>query len=372
MKTSQTSRPRASFGVLTILCFGFFATAAIGAEERFLYVAVPGIRAELQYGGHGILVFNMDHGHRFIRRIPTAGLDKKGQPLNVKGVCASVITKRLYISTTETLSCLDLLSEKVLWERPYEGGCDRMALAPDGKTMFLPSLEKGHWHLVDAMNGDVLKKIEPKSGAHNTIFGLNGEEAYLAGLKSPELTIVDTRTREVKGTVGPFGAFIRPFTVNGRQTLCFVNVNELLGFEIGDLKSGKFLHRIEVAGFSKGATKRHGCPCHGIGLTPDESEVWLADSFNRRLHIFDATVMPPKQKMSIALRDEPGWVTFSIDGQYAYPSTGDVIDPKTHKVLLGLRDEEGREVQSEKLLEIDFAGKDPVRAGDQFGLGRVR
>ena len=26
------------------------------------------------------------------------------------------------------------------------------------------------------------------------------------------------------------------------------------------------------------------------------------------------------------LRDEPGWITFSIDGQYAYPSTGDVID----------------------------------------------
>ena len=28
-------------------------------------------------------------------------------------------------------------------------------------------------------------------------------------------------------------------------------------------------------------------------------------------------------------------------------------------------------MQSEKLLEIDFAGGKPVRAGDQFGIGRV-
>ena len=72
------------------------------------------------------------------------------------------------------------------------------------------------------------------------------------------------------------------------------------------------------------------------------------------------------------LRDEPGWVTFSIDGQYAYPSTGEVIDTHTRKIVALLKDEIGRDVQSEKMVEIDFKGSEPVRAGDQFGLGRVR
>jgi len=54
-----------------------------------------------------------------------------------------------------------------------------------------------------------------------------------------------------------------------------VNVNELLGFEVGDLKTGKMLHRVEIAGFEKGPVKRHGCPSHGIGLTPDEKELWV-------------------------------------------------------------------------------------------------
>jgi hypothetical protein len=160
--------------------------------------------------------------------------------------------------------------------------------------------------------------------------------------------------------------------VNGNGTLCFVNVNELLGFEVGDLKSGNALHRIEVVGFSKGPPKRHGCPSHGVALTPDEKELWLTDAFNQRLHLYDATVMPPKPVGNIELRDQPGWVTFSIDGKFAYPSTGEVIETATRKILTILQDESGQPIQSEKMLEIVFSDGRPVRAGDQFGIGRVR
>ena len=89
------------------------------------------------------------------------------------------------------------------------------------------------------------------------------------------------------------------------------------------------------------------------------------------MHVFDATTMPPRQVTSIQLRDEPGWVTFTLDGHFAYPSTGEVIDTATKRIVATLSDEQGRAVQSEKLLEIDFEGDRPVRAGDQFGLGRV-
>jgi DNA-binding beta-propeller fold protein YncE len=346
------------------------AESARSPERRLLYVATPGIRDYLEYGGHGVLVFDIDHGHRFVRRIASAGLDDKGKPLNVKGICASATTKRLYVSTIKSLLCFDLVSDKLLWEKAYDGGCDRMSMTPDGKVIYLPSLEKDHWHVVEAITGEVLKQIIPKSGAHNTIVGPKGDEAYLAGLKSPRLRVAETKTHTVAREIGPFSDFIRPFTVNGSQTLCFVNVNELLGFEIGDLKSGRMLHRVEVTGVQKGPTKRHGCPSHGIGLTPDEKELWLTDAANSRMHVFDATVMPPKQIASVALRDQPGWVTFSIDGRYVYPSTGDVIETATRKIVAGLKDEKGADVQSEKMLEIDFAGEQPVRAGDQFGIGR--
>jgi hypothetical protein len=340
------------------------------ARHRLLYVAEPGIRDYLDYGGHGVLVFDIDHGHRFIKRIATRGLDEQGKPLNVKGICANAATHRLYITTTRTLTAMDLATEQILWEKEYEGGCDRLAISPDGKVIYLPSLEKEHWHVVDALSGNVIKKIVTRSGAHNTIIGLSGQYAYLAGLKSPVLRVTDLRTHEVQREVGPFGNVIRPFTINGKGTLCFVNVNELLGFEVGDLITGKVLERVVVPGFKVGPTKRHGCPSHGIALTPDEKELWLTDAFNRRVHFFDVTAHPAKLKESIELRDEPGWITFSLDGHYAYPSTGDIIDVPARKIVAELTDEEGRAVQSEKLLEIDFVVDNPVRVGDQFGLGR--
>jgi hypothetical protein len=118
--------------------------------------------------------------------------------------------------------------------------------------------------------------------------------------------------------------------------------------------------------------KRHGCPSHGVGLTPDEKEIWVTDGANSHMHIFDATELPPRQVASIPLRDQPGWITFSLDGRYAWPSTGDVIDTRTRKLVTQLQDEHGRDVQSEKMIEIHFQGPLPLTTGDQFGLGRMR
>ncbi len=361
------------------LCLLFLATAFVShgqstarKEKRLIYVATPGIRNYLEYGGIGVLVFDADHGHRFVKRIPTWAVPAGQVPENVKGIAASAKTGKLYISTVKRVACLDLRTEEIVWDKTYDGGCDRMAISPDGKLLYVPSFEGPRWTVVDAATGAVITTIEPKSAAHNTVYGPDGRFVYMAGLRSPLLSVADTATHTVTKTIGPFSHSIRPFTINGSQTLCFVNVNELLGFEIGDLRTGKMLHRVEVEGYLKGPVKRHGCPSHGIAMTPDEKEIWLADGANSAIHIFDATVMPPKQVSTLTVRDQPGWITFSIDGRYAYPSTGEVFDTKTKKRIATLQDETGLAVQSEKLLEIVFDGKNPVRAGDQFGIGAKR
>ncbi len=343
--------------------------------RRFLYVAVPGVRDYLEHGGHGLLVFDIDHDYKFVKRIRTAGLSHEKRPLNVKGICGSVTTGHIYISTIKQLMCLEIEFDTIRWERTYPAGCDRMSITPDGKTIFLPSLEGPQWYVVKATEGHVLREVVRNSGAHNTVVGLSGKFGYLAGLRSPFLSVAamshDSAGEESVRTVGPFSNSIRPFTVNGKETRCYVNVNELLGFEVGDLTTGKKLHRVEVEGFDTGPVKRHGCPSHGVGLTPDEREVWVTDAHNRRMHVFDNTVEPPKQVASIELRDEPGWITFSLDGRHAWPSTGDVVDTQTRGIVARLTDEQGRAVQSEKMIEVHLQGKKAVRLGDQFGIGRV-
>lgn len=359
--------------LLVAAAHSVFANDDSAGLKRFLYVASPGVRDYVNWGGHGVLIFDIDDNHRFVKRLSLKdyGIGETGKVLNVKGICASASTARLYVSTLQQLICLDLLTDKVLWQKSFELGCDRMSISPDGKVIYLPSLEKDVWYVVDATTGDEIKRLVPNSKSHNTLYGLDGKRVYLAGLGSPLLSVASTDNHTIERTVGPFGDNIRPFTVNGAQTRVFVNVDGLLGFEIGDLNTNQRIHRVEVKGFPLGKPKRHGCPSHGIGLTPNEREIWICDGYNSRIHIFDTTAMPPKQSDSIALREQPGWITFSIDGAFAYPSTGEVIDVKTRKIVATLSDEEGRPVHSEKMIEIDFLRGTPSNNGDQFGVGRV-
>lgn len=347
------------------------ATAA-AAERRLLYIAVPGIRNYVQYGGVGVLVYDIDAGYKFVKRIPTWSTPDGQQPENVKGVAASAATGRLYVSTIRRICCIDFNTEKMVWDVTPDGGCDRQTISPDGKLLYVPSFEGPHWTVIDGITGATITKLAMNSRAHNTLFSLDGSEVYLAGLASPMLSVADPRTHMVVRTVGPFSASIRPFTVNGSRTLAYVNVNELLGFEIGDLRTGQKLHRVEVQGYKYGPVARHGCPSHGVGLTPDEREVWVSDGHNSAMHIFDNTVMPPKQIATIKLRDQPGWITFSMDGRHAYPSTGEVFDVRTRQRIAALQDEEGREIGSEKLVEVVRDGQKTVRVGDQFGIGMAR
>jgi len=339
-------------------------------EHHYLYVAEPGIRNYVEHGGIGVLVFDMDRGYAFVRRIPSQVVPAGEDPENVKGVGANARTGRLYVTTLLRVMAFDLATDRKLWDRVPEGGADRLAISPDGKTLYVPSFEGPHWNVLDGESGDTRAKVVTNSGAHNTIYGPDGRRVYLAGLKSKLLSVADPATNKVVTEVGPFSNVIRPFTINGAQTLCFVNVNELLGFEVGDLKTGKMLHRVEVSGFAKGPVKRHGCPSHGIALTPDERELWLADGANNAVHIFDARVMPPRQVATVKLRDSPGWITFSLDGRHVWPSTGEVIDTKTRKIVATLTDETGRAVQSEKVVEVVFKDGKVARTGDQFGIGR--
>jgi hypothetical protein len=354
---------------LTPILFGFAALRA--EEQRLLYVAAPGVRNYLEYGGAGILVFDIDHGHRFVRRIQTPA-SRANQPENIKGICASAATARLYYTTPTRLYCQNLMTDEPLWERKLPQGCDRLSILPDGKLLYVPSYERDIWNVVDGGTGEVVATIETNSGAHNTVCGASGRWVYLGGLKSPFLRVAETEQHHVVREVGPFGGAVRPFTIDSGENRAFVCVNDLLGFEIGDLTTGKVTSRIEVTGFRMGPVKRHGCPSHGIALSPDERQIWLCDAHNQRLHVFDMTGQRPRQIDSIALRDEPGWVTFGMDGAFAYSSTGEVIDAERRTIVAALADETGRPVQSEKMLEIRYLEGKLLAVGDQFGVGRLQ
>src|ERR1700719_2577004 len=158
------------------------------AAEHLLYVASPGIRNYVEYGGVGILVFDIDKGYKFVRRIPTWDVPAGKEPENVKGIAASAKTGRVYVTSLSRMIAINAVTGKKIWDKTYQGGCDRMAISPDGKNLYIPQLEGAAWHVVNAASGDVITTIETKSGSHNTIYSADGSHVYLAGLNSSFLS----------------------------------------------------------------------------------------------------------------------------------------------------------------------------------------
>jgi DNA-binding beta-propeller fold protein YncE len=347
--------------VLALMLLG----AAVGAprQEQLLYVAVPSSGTADPDRSVRILVFDIANAHRFVKRIPVWPARGGDDVEAVRGVAAHAATGRLFISTTSRLAAIDLRTDKVLWERAYEGGCcDRMAVSPDGETIYAPAFGSPRWYVIAAASGERRATVAVTGWPRDTIYSRDGRRAYLAAWESPLLTVADATSHEVVRQVGPFSAFVCPFAVNAAGTLAFANVDGLVGFEVGDLRTGLILDRVAAGGDDKGAAANYECPSHGIAFTPDERELWVADGVRNRLLVFDAGVYPPVERAAVDLSAQPRWITFSLDGRYAYASTGDVIGVAARTRAGALTDQSGGQVRSEHMIEVDFADGEPVRS----------
>jgi hypothetical protein len=164
--------------------------------------------------------------------------------------------------------------------------------------------------------------------------------------------------------------------LNKDSTKIYTNQNNFLGYLVVDVKTGHVDRTVEVTSVdwrsNWNSTPRprtpHGCPSHGIALTPDESEVWIADGIYNKIRIFSNTEDPKE----IDAIDTPGgsyWLTIGLDGKQMYSSSGDVIDVKTHKIVGQMKDEYGRPLQSEKMLDMTFIDGHLQRVSNQFANG---
>jgi hypothetical protein len=134
-----------------------------------------------------------------------------------------------------------------------------------------------------------------------------------------------------------FSDHVRPFVINHDATRVYANLNNLLGFEIADVKTGEVIKRIEAPaemwkakwGDLKQRFFGHGCPSHGISMTQDESEIWVVDNINYGVLVYDNTGEWPVLKMTFPTTASADWITMGIDGQYAFLSSADVVDVKT-------------------------------------------
>jgi DNA-binding beta-propeller fold protein YncE len=339
-----------------------------------------------------IYVYDMDAGQRLVQHVELP------MARGIRGVVASPRTHTLYVSYggdgggngNGSMLAYDLLAGRVLWQRSYSTGIDSMAISPDGSRIYMPTGELssgGTWLVLDGRDGHVITTIEGGNGPHNTVVSLSGRHVYLGGRAHDYLEVADTRTNRVFRNIGPLRSSVRPFTINGRETLAYTTATGFLGFQVSSIASGRVLYTANVPGFSYSpANFGLSAPSHGISLAPNERQVWVIDAPNSYVHVFDVSHVPaaaPKLIANIALphqmtgEEDPckydcgrdGWLQHSRNGRFVYVGdSGDVIDTRTFRPVAYLSTLR----QTRKMLEIDWRGGVPIATTSRSGVGYVR
>jgi len=337
---------------------------------RFLYAVNQAAGRE-----GSISVYDIDTAHRLVKTIETVR-----DVGDVKGVAANAATGKLYVayrtrSGIGMIYCLNVYDDVVLWNRAIDPDVDRLAIHPEGQLLFVPTGEgrlADFINVLDASTGNVVRKVYFSNRSHDTLFPVSGplfQETKAEDGSGKYLYLIDPRSYSVS-QVGPYAGILGPYAVDGMSRYVVNNVTGLWGMQVVELKSG----RIVTAGLAEHPA---GEPelLHGIAWTPDEQEVWQSSSADDP-HIYVWSMRNPMvpvlaERVSMKSRRGAHWVTFDIQGDYAYVAPNkssddatEIFDAHTHKSV-------GLIGSSEDMIEIDFADGKVSRVGDQFGVGRV-
>jgi YVTN family beta-propeller protein len=230
---------------------------------------------------------------------------------------------------------IDPVTDKVTRRMDIGPAPNQLAVTPDGKFAYVPTSD-GYYEVIDLAQAKIIERIFTGGRPHNTVCSADGKRMYLAPMGSPKkVTIVDVATHKAIGEI-PFSDVVRPVAVSRDEKRFYAEVDGLVGIEVADVASRKLIHRVhaELPAEQKTAASRS----HGLGIRPDQQEVWECDVEHHDVHVYDITGERPKQIATIPIGSQIYWLTFRPDGKVCYVSArgaGEVaaVDTTTKKII---------------------------------------
>jgi YVTN family beta-propeller protein len=233
---------------------------------------------------------------------------------------------------------IDPTTDTITRRMPIGPAPNQLALTPDGKIACVPCSD-GYYEIIDVPAGKIVERIFTGGRPHNTLCSTDGRRFYLAPMGTPKkVTIVDVETRKVHDTIA-FSSVVRPVALSRDEKRLYAEVDGLVGFEVADVQARRKIHRVQadlVEDLRKVPSRSHG-----IGVRPDQKELWECDVEHHEVHVYDLTADTPKQIATIPIGSQVYWLTFSPDGKTCFVSARGanavaVIDTDTKKLTARL------------------------------------
>ena len=170
--------------------------------------------------------------------------------------------------------CLNIYDDIILWNRPISPGVDRPAINPNGHLLYVPTSEGGSAdfiNVVDANSGEIVRKVHFSNRSHYMLYPLSGptfQETKANDGSGNYLYLIDPKSYAVS-RVGPYSGILGPYAVDSSSNYVVNNVINFWGMQVADLKTDQIItaHLPDHQPGDPGLL-------HGIGWSPDQSEVW--------------------------------------------------------------------------------------------------
>ena len=210
---------------------------------------------------------------------------------------------------------VDPATDKITRRLPIGPAPNQLAVTPEGRFAYIP-VSDGYYEVVDVPKAKMIERIFTGGRPHNTLCSAGGQRMYLAPMGNPKkVTIVDVATHKAIGEI-PFTSVVRPVAITKDEKRFFAEVDGLVGIEMADVAARKLVHRVPAELAAEHRQK--GSRSHGLGIRPDEKEIWECDVEHKEVHVYDITSQRPRQIATIPMGGNVYWLTFGPDGRFCY------------------------------------------------------
>lgn len=256
----------------------------------------------------------------------------------VHGIAIQADGRRLFatVESDHTLRIIDTLTDKVTATIQLTGRPNQCAVTPNGKYVVVPIRDRASADIVDVEQQKIVKVL-PIPEPHNSLNIGSNRYIVISSMGAHEVDLIDLEKLDYAAHI-PAGGRPRPFLVTSDGNTMYVAVSNLHGFDIVNIPEKKVLQRVELPAENKELRPRQfetpDTMTHGIGLAPDETEVWATSLFDDAVYVYD--LKAKKVVAHMPTGDGPNWVAFSPDGKYAGISNTDsddvvIFDVKSRK-----------------------------------------
>lgn len=330
-------------GVLALVLAGCGRAASRAPESRYAYVAnaVDGTVSAIDLTADQV-AWTFKLGERAAH-----------------GIAASPDGTIVYAgdSAAREVVVIDAERQAVMRRIPLSSAVHGIDIAPDGETLWVGgSLGddpiKGTLTVINTASNTIEEVVSPGLGsASHFAFTPDGKEIWIASTSTNLVWVVDTATRRVTAAI--------PLAVPEQQqrpepgddwtaSLAekqIIGLNEVAispdgsrAYAVGPTTSE--LYAIDVKNRRVLKSAPAGRRAHGVAVSPNGKEVWIAD-WAGMVSVFDAATLQPLASIQVAatggeLQRGANHVAFSRDGRRAYVSSISdiaVIDAPGRRVL---------------------------------------